>query len=74
MKVKTLIKKLLNYDPNAKIELSTIEHSDNYTKKQYIDYKIIDIFDLPPNFNRVYNNVYFTLDKTKQWEKNDTKI
>ena len=72
MKVKTLIKKLLNYDPNAKVELSTIEYSDNYTKTQYIDYKIIDIFDLPTNFNRVYGNVYFTLNKTKQSEENDT--
>ena len=74
MKVKTLIKKLLNYDPNAKIELSTIEYNDNYTKEQHIDYKIIDIFDLPSNFNRVHGSVYFTLDKTKSWEKNDTEI
>ena len=72
MKVKTLIKKLLNYDPNSKIELGSIEYSNNYTKKQYLDYKIIDIFDLPPNFNRVYGNVYFTLNKIKQSEENDT--
>jgi len=47
MKVKTLIKKLLDYDSNAQLTIGTTEWSEDYTKEEHIDYKIIDIFELP---------------------------
>ena len=59
MKVKTLIKKLLEFDMNANIAITNIEHpgylNDDFTEENIIDYKIIDIFEA--------KDVCFTIEK-----------